>query len=103
MKSERRKKRELQIDAAAARAHARRRTKQRFGVKLTRNRKAEILAQLNGGRAKFVRMGNSAFRSVWSADFEGRKVRVVLDTRLNEIVTIYPTSRGVNVEWEGGE
>lgn len=75
------------------RIHSRRRARERLGLTLNRNRRAEILAQLLNGSARFLGIGHAATRTQWVCQYAGCKFRVVFDERLKEITTIIPWER----------
>ena len=72
--------------------HARRRFMQRFGIPLTKERKAEILAKIQMGHAHFVEKQSNRI-SIFDVFLEGSgtKVRIVYDKNRHNIVSVlYP-------------
>jgi hypothetical protein len=79
-------------DLVFHRTHARRRCRQRFGFKLTRNARGRILADIRTGRARLIRE-TWAGRELWRVEIAPNASAVVVYSRpLNEIVTVMSTS-----------
>lgn len=76
------------------REHCRRRTRERLGIKLTRNLRATILADIRSGRATFLNR-DCAFetRSVYLVRVGTRTCRVVYCNRLDELITVMGRGR----------
>jgi hypothetical protein len=73
-----------------ARRHARRRAAKRLGWTMNQNRRAELLAQMLNGTARFLGTGHVPTRTQWICQYAGCKFRVVFCERLREIVTVIP-------------
>ena len=70
----------------AYRIHARRRCRKRYGLKLTRNRYAQIVADIQAGRAEYLGRSPSG-RQVWLANLGTQTGIVVYDTEDKSLVT----------------
>lgn len=78
---------------ANLRRHAKRRALERLGLKLTRNLRGEIVAQILGGRGVFLGMGHGPLRTRWGVILRGVYCHVIYDERAKEVCTIFPWGR----------
>jgi hypothetical protein len=72
--------------------HARRRVKARFGVKLTRNLRGELLSQMVSGRAKFLGAGGQIGRYRWLVILRGKTAIAVYDEFAREFCTVFEST-----------
>jgi hypothetical protein len=70
--------------------HAKSKLKKRFGMTLTKERRAEIIDNIQMGRYKLV-LKQSRRVSIWQAEIENRLMHIVYDKDRHQIVTfLYP-------------
>ena len=76
------------------RQHARRRAKERFGIKLTRNLRASLVADIRAGRAAPLdRDCHTPTRQMFLVVIAHRTIKVVYDAQANDIVTFMRPGR----------
>lgn len=85
-------------DHRANEIHFRKRAKERFGMVLNRNRRAEIKSDIVNGRADllYARIKGDELRTVWIVCVDkvrGRLAQVVYDERHEVIVTVMHVGR----------
>lgn len=73
----------------AQRIHAKRRAQQRYGLTLNRQQMRELVAQIQNGKGIFLER-QSLRVTLWRVEFEGRKCKVVYDSRRGVIVSFLP-------------
>lgn len=71
------------------RSHARRRAYERLGIVLTKELEAQVIHQIQSGRARLA-WKQSHRVSVWEVEIEGQLVRVPYDKDRKRIITIMP-------------
>lgn len=77
--------------ARSQQKHARRRARERFGIKLTRNDQIDMVGMIRDGRSRMVER-QSLRVSVHEVEWDGYKLRVVYDKSRRTIVTVLPES-----------
>jgi hypothetical protein len=80
------------------REHARKRARERLGIKLTRNRLAAVRADILGGRATRIERATHLYfgdRAMYLVSICGRPARVVFCHQTKQVVTVM--RRGVTL------
>jgi hypothetical protein len=89
----------LDVDPAHqrhTRIHSGHRARQRFDLKLSRNRRAEILTAIQRGRAEYLYAEPSSGRSTWRVEVKGKWwAKIVVDRTLSQIVTVMTDRRTI--------
>lgn len=67
--------------------HAKKRAKERFGLKLTNKNHATIIASIQGGNATYIKEAHQN-REMWLVTLLGRKIKVVYDPEKEEVITL---------------
>lgn len=75
--------------AKSQRAHARRRSAQRFGVLLTNEAEREIVEKIRSGRATFIEKQSHRV-SLFGVIYAGKETVVVYDKSRGTVVTLMP-------------